>query len=146
MKFNWGYKIAAFYIVFVAGIMYLVIRSSQQQMDLVTTDYYAQELKYQDKIDQSKRAEALTEPIRYKVSATAILIEFPKEFMGKNITGNVQLYYPADEKKDILANVQTTQNQFQLVIPEKSSGMHILKVNWEVAGVSYYFEEPVFMP
>ena len=146
MKFNWGYKVAAFYIVFVAGIMYLVIQSSRQQMDLVTTDYYAQELKYQDKIDQSKRAEALTEPIRYKVSSSAILIEFPKEFMGKNITGNVQLYYPADEKKDILANVQTTQNQFQLEIPEKSSGMHILKVNWEVSGVSYYFEEPVFMP
>ena len=56
MKFNWGYKITVFYLVFIAGIMYLVIQSSRQKMDLVTTDYYAQELKYQDKIDQSKRA------------------------------------------------------------------------------------------
>ncbi|MGL6269890.1 MAG: FixH family protein, partial [Chitinophagaceae bacterium] len=68
MKFNWGYKIAVFYLVFIAGIMFLVIKSSRQQMDLVTTDYYAQELKYQDKIDQSKRADGLSEPIRHEVS------------------------------------------------------------------------------
>ena len=146
MKFNWGYKITVFYLVFIAGIMYLVIKSSRQKMDLVTTDYYAQELKYQDKIDQSKRAGELSEPIRYQVSETGILINFPKEFLGKIITGNVQLYYPADEKKDILAKIETNQNQFQLAIPDKRSGMHILKINWEVAGVSYYFEEPVFMP
>lgn len=146
MKFNWGYKITVFYLVFIAGIMYLVIQSSRQQMDLVTPDYYAQEIKYQDKIDQSKRANGLSEQIRYQVSETGILINFPKEFQGKNITGNVQLYYPADEKKDVLANVQTDQNQFLLAIPDKRSGMHILKVNWEVAGVRYYFEEPVFMP
>jgi hypothetical protein len=146
MKFNWGYKITVFYLVFIAGIMYLVIQSSRQKMDLVTTDYYAQELKYQDKIDQLKRADGLSESIRYQVSETGILINFPKEFLGKSITGNVQLYYPADEKKDILANMQTNQNQFQLAIPDKRSGMHILKINWEADGVSYYFEEPVFMP
>jgi hypothetical protein len=146
MKFNWGYKITVFYLVFIAGIMFLVIQSSRQQMDLVTPDYYAQELKYQDKIDQSKRANGLTEPIRYQVSEKSILINFPKEFLGKNIIGNVQLYYPADEKKDILASIETNQNQFQLSVPEKRSGMHILKVNWEVDGLSYYFEEPIFMP
>ncbi len=64
MKFNWGYKIVLVYSVFVAGILYLVVQSSRQQMDLVTDDYYAQEIRYQEKIDQSKRASALSEPIR----------------------------------------------------------------------------------
>ena len=68
MKFNWGYKIVLVYCVFVAGILYLVVQSSRQQMDLVTDDYYAQEIKYQEKIDQSKRASALSEPIRLPVN------------------------------------------------------------------------------
>ena len=68
MKFNWGYKIVLVYSVFVAGILYLVVQSSRQQMDLVTDDYYAQEIRYQEKIDQSKRASALSEPIRYQVT------------------------------------------------------------------------------
>jgi nitrogen fixation protein FixH len=146
MKFNWGYKIAAFYLVFVAGILYLVVQSSRQQMDLVTPDYYAQEIKYQEKIDQSKRAAALSEPIRYQVISDGIQISFPQEFQGKSITGDALLYYPADEKKDIAVTIQTNQNQMIIPIPDKRSGMHILKVNWEVDGVSYYFEEPVFMP
>jgi hypothetical protein len=146
MKFNWGYKIAVFYLVFIAGIMFLVIQSSRQKIDLVTEDYYAQEIKYQEKIDQSKRADGLSEPIRFDVSEKGILIRFPKEFSGKKITGNVQLYYPADEKKDLNADLQTDQNQFLLPIPANQSGMHILKLNWEAEGLSYYFEEPIFMP
>jgi hypothetical protein len=146
MKFNWGYKIVFVYSVFVAGILYLVVQSSRQQMDLVTDDYYAQEIRYQEKIDQTKRASALSEPIRYQVIAAGIEVNFPKEFAGKMIMGNALLYYPANEKKDVSANINTTQGQMLISIPDKRSGMHILKINWEVEGVSYYFEEAIFLP
>jgi hypothetical protein len=146
MKFNWGYKIVLVYSVFVAGILYLVVQSSRQQMDLVTDDYYAQEIRYQEKIDQSKRASALSEPIRYQVTAAGIEVNFPKEFTGKKILGNALLYYPANEKKDVAAAINTTQGQMLISIPDKRSGMHILKINWEAEGVSYYFEEAIFLP
>jgi hypothetical protein len=146
MKFNWGYKIVLVYCVFVAGILYLVVQSSRQQMDLVTDDYYAQEIKYQEKIDQSKRASALSEPVRFQLTEAGIEVNFPKEFDGKNIIGNALLYYPANEKKDVSASINTTQGKIQISIPDKRSGMHILKINWEVEGVSYYFEETVFLP
>jgi hypothetical protein len=146
MKFNWGYKIVLVYCVFVAGIMYLVVQSSRQQMDLVTDDYYAQEIKYQEKIDQSKRASALSEPIRFQLTEVGIEVNFPKEFDGKNIIGNALLYYPANEKKDVLASINTSQGKILIPIPDKRSGMHILKINCEVEGVSYYFEETVFLP
>ena len=146
MKFNWGYKIVLVYCVFVAGILYLVIQSSRQQMDLVTDDYYAQEIKYQEKIDQSKRASALSEPIRYQITEAGIEVIFPKEFGGKKIIGNTLLYYPANEKKDVSASINTTKGQMLISIPDKRSGMHILKINWEVEGISYYFEETVFLP
>jgi hypothetical protein len=146
MKFNWGYKIVFIYVVFVTGILYLVVQSSRQQMDLVTDDYYAQEIRYQEKIDQSKRAAALSEPIHYQLTDQGIEISFPKEFLGKTITGNALLYYPANEKKDVAAVVNTNQGKMLITIPDKRSGMHILKINWQVDGVSYYFEESVFLP
>jgi hypothetical protein len=146
MKFNWGYKIVFIYVVFVSGILYLVIQSSRQQMDLVTDDYYAQEIRYQEKIDQSKRAAALSESIHYQLINDGIEIIFPKEFQGKTITGNALLYYPANEQKDVAAVVNTNQGKMLITIPDKRSGMHILKINWEADGVSYYFEESVFLP
>ena len=50
---NWGYKILMVYVIFIAGILLLVFKSSSQNQDLVTEDYYEQELKYQQKIDET---------------------------------------------------------------------------------------------
>ena len=146
MKFNWGYKIAVVYLIFVAGILYLVVLSSRQEVDLVTPDYYAQELRYQEKIDQRARAERLSEPVRYSLEPGAVRIRFPKEFEGKEIKGDVLLYYPADSKKDIRASIQAVNNGMTLAIPDKRSGMHILQVSWQSGNQTYYFEENLFIP
>lgn len=96
---NWGYKILSFYALFVFGILFMVFKSSSQNTDLVTTDYYAKELKYQDKIDEQNRVSALTTPINYKLSNDSLIITFPNDFVGKLLTGNVVLYCVSNEKR-----------------------------------------------
>jgi hypothetical protein len=59
---NWGYKILFVYLAFVAGILLMVFKSSIQKRDLVTPDYYAKELKYQQRIDAVKKTQALSAP------------------------------------------------------------------------------------
>src|SRR6188472_4026299 len=98
---NWGYKIFIVYGIFVAGILCMVFKSSSRKMDLVTTDYYAKELKYQEKIDETKRTNALSEDIRYEIKEDHIALYFPKDFVGKKISGKAELYCPADEDRDI---------------------------------------------
>jgi hypothetical protein len=49
---NWGYKIAITFILFGALIIFMVVKSFQQNIDLVTDDYYQEELKYQQQIDK----------------------------------------------------------------------------------------------
>lgn len=146
MKFNWGYKILLVYLVFVAGILYLVLQSSRQTVDLVTPDYYAQELKYQEKIDQRKRAEALSGPIRYQLAGQQLQVSFPRECSGKSIGGELLLYYPANSSKDVHAPINTSNNTMTINLPKDSHGMHILQVSWTMEGVSYYFEENLFIP
>jgi hypothetical protein len=146
MKFNWGYKITAVYLVFVAGIMYLVMQASKHNVDLVTEDYYGEELRYQEKIDQRSRAEALSGPIRFELADNTIHIRFPDEFTGKEITGEVLLYYPADSKRDVRSPIRTNANAMALRIPDTRSGMHILQVKWTADQQTYYFEENLFIP
>jgi hypothetical protein len=145
MKFNWGYKIAAVYLVFVAGMMYLVVQSSRQQVDLVTPDYYAQELKYQDRIDESQRADALSEQLQYSIDNNVLSIKFPSEFMGKPITGTVLLYCPANKENDISRSITVSDGRMNFTLPEKNKGAHELQVSWEVDGVKYYFGKSVFI-
>ena len=63
MKLSWGYKITLVYIAFVAGMGFLVFKASSQKFDLVTKDYYEQELKYQQVIDQAANSSRLSEPV-----------------------------------------------------------------------------------
>ena len=56
MKFNWGHKILGIYFVFITGIAFMVVMSSRQKIDLVTPDYYAEEIKFQEKIDEKNNA------------------------------------------------------------------------------------------
>ncbi len=142
---NWGYKILVVYVVFVGGIMFMVLKSSDQKMDLVTTDYYAKELKYQDKIDATVRANALSEDIKYNISNGQIIIYFPKEFAGKRITGSAELYCPSDENKDIKKDFSADDATVTIKISTVNKGQQELHITWQANGVDYYFEKKIFI-
>ncbi len=145
MKINWGHKILAIYLLFVAGIVYMVVLSSRQKVDLVTDDYYAEEIRYQERIDESGRASALSAPIQYSIAQGLLTVRFPKEFEGKKISGEFLLYCPSDDKKDIRSNIETTGNEIKVTIPEANKGAHVIKVKWKADGLTYYFEENIFI-
>jgi hypothetical protein len=142
---NWGYKILFVYVIFVAGIMFMVFKSSNQKMDLVTTDYYAKELKYQERIDATGKANALSEDIQYEIKDNQVVLHFPKDFAGKKISGNAQLYCPADETKDIVKDFTADDLLLNIALHKGNKGQHELHISWTVDGVNYYFEKKIFI-
>ena len=58
IKLNWGFGIIVAFVSFIGFILFFVITMSSDKKysyDLVATDYYNQELKFQNKIDGLKR-------------------------------------------------------------------------------------------
>ena len=140
---NWGYKILIVYAVFVAGILFLVVKSSSQKMDLVTTDYYAKELKYQEKIDETTRVNALSAPVTYEIKNNELVILFPKDFAGKKLTGEATLYCPSDENKDVKQNFNIQDAPLIVSIPSIKTNEYELHLSWEADGLKYYFERKI---
>ena len=145
MKLNWGYKIAMVYLLFVAGIIYLVVQASRQNIDLVTENYYAEEIQYQQRIDEKNNAQLLSAPLDINVQHGVLTVSFPQEFSQKKLTGEVTLYCPSDAKKDLSRNLQTEDNKMKISLPEQNQGFHQLKVKWESEGVKYYFEKNLML-
>jgi hypothetical protein len=142
---SWGYKIIIVYSVFVAGILFMVFRSSGQKTDLVTTDYYAKELKYQEKIDEVSRANALSEVLRYEIKGNLLLLYFPKDFTGQKITGTAELYCPSDEDKDVKKEFIVQDAAVEVIIKPANKGQHELHISWQAGGLTYYFEKKIFI-
>jgi hypothetical protein len=142
---SWGYKILIFYSAFVIGMLYMVFKSSSQKMDLVTTDYYAKELVYQEKIDEINRANALTEEIRYTVDDNVMTVTLPKDFTGKQVSGTVDLYCPSDAKKDLVQKFTGNAMQIKLPITKSTKGMYELQVTWQADNLKYYYKKKIFI-
>ncbi|MFN9784365.1 MAG: FixH family protein [Sphingobacteriales bacterium] len=144
-KLNWGHKIALVYLLFVAGIIYLVVQASRQNIDLVTENYYAEEIQYQQRIDEKNNTQSLSAPLEINVHQGVLTVSFPEEFSQKELKGEVQLYCPSDAKKDLSSNLQMENNKTMISLPEQNQGFHQLKVKWEAEGVKYYFEKNLML-
>jgi len=142
---NWGYKICIVYVVFVAGITFMVFKSSDQKMDLVTTNYYEKELKYQDKIDETGRVSALSANLKYEIQKDQIIVYFPKDFSGKNLTGKIELYCPSDEDKDLSQDFSVKDSAAILKITKINKGQNELHISWQADGLKYYTEIKIFI-
>jgi len=146
MKFNWGTGIIIAFIGFISFIMYFVINMSTNSKfdhDLVTEDYYAAELEYQNDIDKEHNAQILSQNLTWIKTNNGIIIKFPEEFEEKKITGNVFLYRPSNKQFDFETPVSLSNHN--LLIPDKRllDGRWNIKVDWQYNGKSYLFKKEI---
>jgi hypothetical protein len=144
MKLSWGYIITFGYMAFVGGIGFLVYKATSQKFDLVTKDYYEQELKYQEVLDQAGNTAKLSATLIVEKLNDELKISFPIEMKDKKKAIDFYLYYPADAKKDFRKAIELKDNDLRQPLPTGMKGMYLLKLTWEVDAVKYYFEKKLF--
>jgi len=147
MKFNWGYKILFIYLTFAGGILYMVYLTSLENRDLVSDNYYEEELAYQKVIDKSRMTTKLSASVKVEIDPINSLldIKLPPEFSNTNTVGKWNLYYAADRKMDMEGTINTSNGNQQIQISEGRSGNYTFKLEWEAEGQSYYFEKIIFL-
>lgn len=145
MKVNWGYKIMFVYLFFVAGIVFLGVKSSMQKFELVQPDYYADELKYQTVINATLRAKAVGGGLVIKQDAGKLIVQLPSGFAKTLVKGKVHLYYAADITKDITKKFETSNGELMIELASTTKGNYTLKLDLERNGLAYYYEQKIFI-
>lgn len=142
MTLNFGHKILITFILFGGFIFYMVYRTMQVNVDLVTKDYYEEELKYQEVIDASKNANALTGHIQISQDGKNILLQLPRELNLQGIKGTIHFYCPADASKDRELALAADTTGFQVINTDKQilPGSYKVKVSWTANQTAYYQE------
>jgi hypothetical protein len=138
---SWGVKITVLYVGFVILIMSMVYMAMQQKVELVSTDYYEQELKFQDKINKTNRANSLKESLSWEVQQGRLVLKFPEQFNRQKINGSIYFFRPSDAAMDKIIPV-TTDTSVVLNIPtnQLKKGVYKMQISWEVNKEEYYNE------
>lgn len=141
----WPYAIVVAMILFMGYIAMFVYKAMNQDVDLVTKDYYEQEIKYQDHIDKMGRTQAAGGvAISYKPEAKAILLQLPASFEGKRVNGNITLFRPSDDKLDHQLPLQLGRDRSQLVeTKELQTGMWEVRIDFTADEETYYTKQTI---
>ena len=143
-KINWGTGIFISYIAFMLLTILTAVYFMNQDVNLVTDDYYQQEIKYQDQIDKIERTNSLPEKPVIDFDGVRVKVLFPESLFKKNVTGQIHFYRPSNPKLDFNIPLSLNENGIQFISTKQlTAGFWRLKLNWTMNGVEYFNEKEV---
>jgi len=146
MKFTWGHGILITLALIVIGFSTALIRSFDNEHQLVTDDYYAKELAFQEQIDKQSRAIKDARDVTYQLGDSGLEISWLPAPTGA-ITGEVSLIRPSDADQDVIQSITLNQDGVHTISQDLLiSGRYQLQVNWQENGSAYYREHTIYIP
>lgn len=139
-KFTWAHGIIVAMLSFMLFILGMIFYFTQnwQNAEMVSDNYYEEELNYQQIIDAKNRADALPEQPRYEQTSQGVKLLFPKSFSNANATYHFDLYRTDDKNLDIKKDFQLeADNTFTIPNEVLVPGHYTLKLHWKQEGQDY---------
>lgn len=138
---NFGKWIVVSFILFAIFIGTLVTVCVRQDVNLVSKDYYKEELAYQDQIQRLNNAEKLQQKPVMKVIKNSVLeVDFMQT--EKIQSGELKLFCPSNPKMDKNFKLNTAQDGSQLIeLSGLQSGKYKAQLLWTMDGKEFYIEE-----
>ena len=143
----WPYSLMAFFAILITLIVSMVTWSMRQDVDLVGSDYYDQEMRFQQRIDSTKRAQAFGGQVAIAYAADQIRVSIPAAHAAQHANGTIRLYRPSDAKLDrevkLAVNADGTQ---QVGVAGLLPGLWNARVAWTVGGEDFFHDENLIIP
>jgi len=135
---NWGKSIALFYTLFVIAILSVVAFAFTQDVNIISEDYYQQEIAYEDQITRIKNTENLDVKPFIELKGNYVEVVFPVELKPK---GNILFFRPSDGSKDRRLPISLGANGTQQIdFSTQQQGKWIAKLLWSEGEKEYYQE------
>ena len=139
-NFSWGHGIIlalASFMIFILSMLFL-FPSGKQNSELVTENYYEEELEYQTVIDAKQAADTLKMKPQYAQNPAGITIKFPQNINNGNAKISFVLNRTDDKNLDLKKNiVLDANNSFQIPAAVLVNGNYTLRLSWTKDKTAY---------
>lgn len=140
IKFTWGTGLFITIIIFVSFFISFILFSLTQDVNLVSKDYFPEEIAYESKLQRIKNANKLKDKIRIEQSDNQIIINYPKSFENKKLSGTIKFYYVTSYRFDFALKINVQSNKQTIHLHKLKKGRYYLQIDWKV-GETEYFQE-----
>jgi hypothetical protein len=141
---NWGKWIVVSFILFAMFIGTLVFVCVREDISLVATDYYKQELDYQKQIERDKNTLALS--VKPDISVINSSVQIAYKELNSLQQGELKLFRPSNAASDLTFEIKTTSDTVLVFdLHDREKGMYKAQFKWSMNGQEYYLEKIIYL-
>jgi hypothetical protein len=141
---NFGKWIVVAFILFAVFIGTLVTVCVKQDVNLVSKDYYKDELAYQDQIGRISNTNLLAKKPSIANIGGKLAVNFNND--RKILKGELKLFCPSNPKMDKDYPISLADGNTQLFeIASLQPGMYKAKLFWTMEGKEYFLEQVIYI-
>lgn len=137
---SWGNRLVIVFLVFAGMMGTLVYKSVNTKFELVSKDYYKDELRFQDKIDGAANAAAAGKII-LRQNQSAIMLQLPESLTDTMVEGEAWFYCKTNAERDQRIPVKMKNGQFTFDRSKFAKDSYELKLQLDAGNKKYYFED-----
>lgn len=142
----WPYAIVATFVFFAGYIGYLVQQAMRSGTELVSADYYQQELRHQQRMESEARTAALPAPVqlRHEAAARRLTVQLPAALAGQKVRGYIRFFRPSNQQLDFSVPLlpDATLRQ-QLSTGQLQPGYWRVRLDFTAGTQAYFVEEKI---
>jgi hypothetical protein len=136
---NWGKWIVVAFVLFAAFIDTLVTVCMRQDISLVSSSYYQDELAYQQQIERTNNALNLAEKPVIRVVQPGV-VEVDMQQPADN--GELRLFCPSNAAMDRAFDLDSSSDTLRhFDVQGLQRGMYRAKLQWTAQGKEFYVEQ-----
>jgi len=134
---GWGWRITILYSSFVVFMIGMAVMAFRQDFDLVSDEYYEEEIAYQGRIDQMTNASEDHQKVKVFNTADAVQLTFSAPVQDVKI----HFFRPSDDTMDFKVELAAVDSNFNVALDRFSKGKYLIKVEWKNSGKTYFQEQ-----
>ncbi len=141
----WPATIMTYFALVLCGAVTLVVYSLKHKTHLVRTDYYEQEVKYQEQIERIKRTHPFLSEINAELTKKDLVLKLPEAHTSaSDFSGSIWLYRPSNSNLDQKFQLNPNGSGiYQKEMNDLQDGLWKLKILWTSKGEEYYYENSI---
>jgi len=142
----WPLGIILTFALFFCGMATVVAIAVTHRENLVSENYYESELKFQDQIDASTRANKSGATVTCDSAGRRVNIVLPAAHLAEKFSGTVEFYRPSAPELDRAFRLDPRADGRQtLDVAGFATGLWLVRARWNAAGQNYFLEQKIII-
>ena len=144
----WPIGIVAYFVCFIVATIIFIAFALRNSMDLVRSDYYEQEIRYENQMDRMRLGEGVSDQVSvdFDGDANSLILKLPVAHIGRIASGTVHFYRPSNAKWDRhMPLILDASGRQSLDVSGMQSGFWKIRLQWMVEGKEFYLDRSLMI-